>query len=689
MDINLQLSGKAPVRYLKGVGERREAMYAKLGIYTIADLLMHLPRDYIDLTSPVEIMKSTVGERCAVRGRIIKKQPEQRVRSKLSIFKMQAEDSSGVLNITIFNNRYSVESTKLDEEYIFYGKVDGSLIQREMTSPMIFPVSQEYPVLPVYAQTAGLNSTYIRQNMLQALDIADEAPDSLPAYIADRYSLPPKGESLRLIHFPKEMQQVEKARNRFVLEELLVLSCALQTLQIDNKKHKITPMSGISIQPFYDELPFTPTGAQLRSITDAVADMQLDVPMNRLVQGDVGSGKTLIAAACVYFAVKNGAQAAVMAPTEILAEQHYVTFSKMLEPFGCKIRLFTGSTKAAERRELLQLLADGTVDLCVGTHALISDGVEFKNLQLVVTDEQHRFGVTQRAKLSEKSEGAHVLVMSATPIPRTLSLIIYGDLSLSVVDELPPGRQPIETLLISGRKRERALGFVRDAIDSGRQAYIVCPLVEEMEAGAGGEQLDLKPAVEYRDSLAAKELSGYNVGLLHGKMKARDKEETMHRFKSGEIQALVSTTVVEVGVDVPNATIIMIENAERFGLSQLHQLRGRVGRGNEKSWCILVSDTQSPATRERLQVMKETNDGFVVAEHDLKLRGPGDFFGSRQHGLPELKIASLAEDMQLMEQAQKCAAEIMQTDPELGKTENKALGKAVRAMLKSVGERPN
>ncbi|MGI6402983.1 MAG: ATP-dependent DNA helicase RecG [Oscillospiraceae bacterium] len=407
-------------------------------------------------------------------------------------------------------------------------------------------------------------------------------------------------------------------------------------------------------------------------------------PMNRLIQGDVGSGKTLIAAACAYLLAKNGRQTAMMVPTEILAEQHLVTMSQFLEPLGLKVELLTGSTKAAQRRKVLDALALGQIDLLIGTHALLSEGVDYFDLGLVITDEQHRFGVKQRATLSQKGKDCHVLVMSATPIPRTLSLIIYGDLSLSILDEKPPGRQPVETLLIDSGKRARAMGFIRKHLDEGKQAYIVCPLIQQGEMNT-----ELRSAVEYAKNLSERDLKGYRVGLLHGRMPPREKDAVMRRFKSGELQVLVSTTVVEVGVDVPGATIIMIENAERFGLSQLHQLRGRVGRAKEKSWCILVSDVKSGKTAQRLQVMKKEHDGFKIAEQDLALRGPGDFFGYRQHGLPTLKVADLADDIKVMEQAREKALRLMEEDPALERPEHALLRAERDAMLGAVGDRPN
>lgn len=680
----LDIRQETDIKYLKGVGEKRATLYHRLGIFTIRDLLYHFPRDYVDLSNPYEIMTAPVQENCAVKATLTAKMREQRIRAKLSIFKMTAEDDTGELQITMFNCGWTIDGLKIGGEYIFYGKLSGNLIKREITSPDIYPASGEHAILSVYPQTAGINSKFIRSNLEQCLEACEMTGDTLPQGVRQRFKLPEMGESLCDIHFPPTLEAAKKARERFIFEELLTLSLGLSMLNSDNDKKTVEPMRDFDLSVFYESLQFTPTGAQLRCVDEAVSDMRGNRPMNRLLQGDVGSGKTLVAAACIWFAFKNGRQSAVMAPTEILAEQHYHTMKAFLEPFGANVELLTGSTSAKEKKLIYARIASGETDCCVGTHALLSEGVSFLDLGLVVTDEQHRFGVAQRAKLSQKSENAHVLVMSATPIPRTLSLIIYGDLKISIIDELPPGRVPVETLLIHSAKRRRAIGFIKDAIDAGRQAYIVCPLIEQGEL-----ETSLKPAVEYAEALAKDELSGYSVGLLHGKMKPREKEDVMRRFKNGEISALVSTTVVEVGVDVPNATIIMIENSERFGLSQLHQLRGRVGRGTEKSWCILVSDSKSETTRERLAVMKETSDGFKIAEYDLKQRGPGDFFGFRQHGLPTLKVASLADDVAVMRSAQECAGEILENDPKLDSAENLPLKNAVAAMLYSVGERPN
>jgi len=679
------LTTQTNIQYLKGVGEKRAVLLGKLGIHTVGDLLFHFPRDYLDLSAPLEIAAAPLAEPCPVRATLTAKSGEQRIRKGLSVFKLEAEDHSGHLSVTIFNSKYTVDSLQIGRDYIFYGKVGGTLLRREMASPAIYPgQGQASQILAIYPQTAGVNSKYLRNCVAQALELCEPPEDPLPPDVLKTYGFGNIADVLRDIHLPPTLPRAHAARRRFIFQELLVFSCAISILGMENQVKTIRAMSPKPLDAYYNALPYSLTQAQMRCIGEAVADMCRGVPMNRLLQGDVGSGKTAVAAACAYFAFLSGAQSAVMAPTEILAEQHYATFSGMLEHLGVRCALLTGSTKGLEKNRIRAALAAGETDLCIGTHALLSDGVEFKNLELVITDEQHRFGVAQRAKLSQKSEEAHVLVMSATPIPRTLSLIIYGDLSLSVLDQLPPGRQPVETLVISSAKRTRALNFIKKALDEGSQAYIVCPLVEQGEIDTG-----LLPAVEYARRLSKKELAGYRVGLLHGKMKAPDKEEAMRKFKSGQWQVLVSTTVVEVGVDVPGATIILIENAERFGLSQLHQLRGRVGRGSKKSYCILVSDARGDAVRSRLGVMKRTNDGFAVAEHDLKLRGPGDFFGHRQHGLPEMKVANLAGDMEVLQIAQDCARQILARDEALGLPEHAALHRQTQAMLEAVGRRPN
>ena len=682
MELTLQTS----VQYLKGVGEKRAKLYQKLGIATVRDLLWHFPRQYIDLSNPLPVAAAPFGEPCALCATLTYKSREQRIRKGLSIFKLTARDAAGSdLSITIFNAKYQVEKLREEEEYIFWGPVGGSLHKREMLSPMIFPLEQAQPLLPVYPQTAGLSSLLIRRTIAQALQGLPAIPDPLPTGILQEFHLPPLIDSLGQIHFPADQAAAALARDRFVFQELLTLNCALFMLRGQKNARSTTPFKEIDFAPFWQALPFSPTSAQRRCVREATEDMRSGQCMSRLLQGDVGSGKTLVAAACIYFAVQNGRQAAMMAPTEILAEQHYDTLRNYLEPLGIPVALLTGSSTAAERRAVLAGLRSGAWAVCVGTHALLSGDVEFQNLGLVIPDEQHRFGVEQRQTLLQKGEDAHMLVMSATPIPRTLSLIIYGDLQLSLLDEMPPGRKPVNTLLIDSAKRARAMRFVREHLDAGRQAYIVCPLIEADETTEAG----IYSAVEYAQELQRTELLGYSLEVLHGKMKPKDKDAAMRRFKRGEVQVLVATTVVEVGVDVPNATIMFIQNAERFGLSQLHQLRGRIGRGAHESWCILLSDSKGENARSRLKMMKSTTDGFQLAEFDLQMRGPGDFFGNRQHGLPNLQVASLADNMEVLQAAQEAGKSMLARDPSLSLPEHAALRREVVRMMDAVGGRPN
>ena len=681
----MALTPDTSVQYLKGVGERRAALYQKLNIRTVEDLLYHFPRSYLDLTTPYPIDQAPLNQAAAVRGMVVKKSREQHIRKGLSVFKVLISDDTGLMNLTFFNAKFTVEALQLEEEYLFYGKVGGNFLKKEMSAPMVIRLEEGGRLIPVYPLTAGLSSRMIGANVAQALaQLGEHFPDPIPGEIRRRHGLSAIGYAMENIHRPPDPFCAEVAKRRLIFEELFFLSLALGSSREDKIRYAVPKMKPISLEPFHESLPFTPTEAQKRAIGDAIQDMCSGTPMNRLVQGDVGSGKTLVGAAAAYFAVLNGGQAAMMAPTEILAEQHFRTLNAILSPLGLNIQLLTGSMTAKAKRLVKAGLQDGSIHLCVGTHALLSDGVEFCNLALVITDEQHRFGVAQRIALSEKGQHAHTLVMSATPIPRTLALMIYGDLDLSVIDQLPAGRKPIKTYKIDSEKRQRAFGFIRSHLDQGYQAYIVCPLIETGEVDLG-----LKPAAEYAKELADGPFSGYRVGLLHGKMKAADKEKTMRAFQSGEIQLLVSTTVVEVGVDVPNAVIMMIENAERFGLSQLHQLRGRVGRGPVQSHCILLSDAKNPETVERLRVLCSTGDGFRIAEEDLRLRGPGDFFGYRQHGLPELKIADMASDVSLLKTAQEEAKAILAADPKLTLPQHQAMKERVTRILLSAGERPN
>ena len=680
----MAISLDTSIQYLTGVGPKRAALYQKLDIHTVRDLLYYFPRSYIDLTAPCDIAAMPLFEQCAVRARVVAKSAPQYIRRGMTLFRVKVADDSGSMVITFFNVKYAVEALKYDTEYIFYGRSGGTLTRREMASPSIYPADLPNALIPVYPLTQGLSSKMVGANIAQALQLlGEELDDPIPAFIRQEYHLCHLQFALRNIHLPTDRESAEIARRRLIFEELLMLALSLRSVRDDTYTQTSYVCGKADLQPFFDQLPFTLTGAQQRAIDQVRQDLAKNTPMNRLVQGDVGSGKTMVAAAASYIAFQNHYMSALMAPTEILAQQHYHGLSRLLEPLGMRLGLLCGSMTAKEKRDIKERIALGMVDLIIGTHALISKDVDLPNLALVVTDEQHRFGVRQRASLSEKSNHPHTLVMSATPIPRTLALMIYGDLDVSSIDELPPNRQPVKTYVISSKIKERAYNFLKDHLDRGLQGYIVCPLVEAMETTPA----NLQNAEEYADKLARGPFQNYRVGVLHGKMRAKDREAIMQQFASGEIQLLVSTTVIEVGVDVPNAVIMMVENAERFGLSQLHQLRGRVGRGSVQSYCILISDTQNPDTKQRLQVLHQTNDGFKVAEYDLKARGPGDFLGKRQHGLPQLKIADLSSSMDTMEQVQQAAQRIHEHPLSAG--EKALLQQRIQHILSTVGTNLN
>ncbi len=669
----------SPIQFLKGVGEQRAKLYKKLGVDTIYSLLSFFPRIYKDFSLFTPIRECELNEVVCVKAKIFKKQGETRLRKGLSIFRVFATDGESDLTITIFNSKYIFEALKLDHEYVFMGKITGNLLKKEMTSPEFIDAEIGEYIKPVYPLTSGLSSAMISKTVAQAFRVyGDNMSETLPIEVKKEFSLCHRRFAYEKIHFPESMEEMEIARRRLIFEELLVLQLGL--LMLKSKKNNQTAVKIIDydITEFLQGLKFTLTPAQIKAIDDGLADFKKDEPMSRLVQGDVGSGKTMVACALSYCMAKNAYQSAIMAPTEILAIQHYNTFKNTFESMGIKVALLTGSTKAKEKTQIKSAIESGEVDIVVGTHALIQDSVIFKNLGFVITDEQHRFGVEQRSKLTQKGDNPHTLVMSATPIPRTLALIIYGDLDISVIDEMPKGRLEIKTYLIDKKKRTRAQNFIKQHIDEGRQAYVVCPLIEE------GED-DKLSVSEYAQSLANTPLRDVRVAVLHGKMKPKDKEEVMGAFKAGDIDLLVSTTVVEVGVDVPNACIMMIENAENFGLSQLHQLRGRVGRGSEQAYCILVSDSDAEATLKRLKIMEKSSDGFYISEQDLKQRGPGDFFGNKQHGLPKLKIADMIEDVEVLRQSSKAAKEILQKDSDLSKAENASLKTTIDALFDGVG----
>jgi len=665
------------IRQMKGIGEKRAALYEKLGVVTVEDLLGLYPRRYIDYGSYIPLTDAVPGEVAAIKATLVKKQNPVRISGGRILYRAVAADGLNNLNIVFFNNKFALMFAQEGRDYIFYGKVTGKAI-KEMVSPTFIAADDPVKLYPVYPQTTGLSSHSIVKDVKQAYKACQEyIEDIFPDNLRVGHQLCHKSFAVKTIHFPENEHDYEVAKKRLAFEELLVLQLALSKLKVAAKKGSAIKLEPVDMEPFYNSLPFPLTQAQRRSIDEGIADLHSGVVMNRLVQGDVGSGKTMVAAALAYYLIKSGYQAAMMAPTEILAKQHFTTFIKLFDRFGFRCELLTGSMTAKQRREAAMHIETGMVDFVVGTHAVISGSTRFYNLGLVVTDEQHRFGVRQRAMLSEKGEQPHTLVMSATPIPRTLALILYGDLDISIIDELPPGRQQVDTVLIRSSKRERALGFVKDLLDKGLQAYIICPLVEEGEEELG----DLKSVTQYGQDIAENELAGYPVGILHGKMKPKDKDLVMERFVRNELGVLVSTTVVEVGVDVPNAVVMMIENAERFGLSQLHQLRGRVGRGREKSYCILISDSNNEVSITRLGILTKTNDGFRLAEEDLKLRGPGDFFGNRQHGLPTLKVANMLTDSKLLRVTSDVANEILQKDPQLITEEYKGLAGAVERLF--------
>lgn len=660
----MALELQTDIRYLKGVGESRAALYQKLGIETVEDLLYHIPRRYIDLTRPTPLAAAVPGQKCAVRALLAAKGREQRIRRGLSVFRLTAVDGPVTLHITFFNAKYTVEALREGEEYIFYGSVTGGFYSRQMDSPQVFRPEEAGTLLPVYSLTQGLSNKMVSRQVTEALNRVEQLPDPLEGSgLPQQYGLLSYSQALHAVHFPPDWQAIETGRNRMVFDELLCLSLCFARMREGRHRLHVPPMRMQPLTEYYRALPYELTGAQQRAIAEAMSDMCSGTPMNRLVQGDVGSGKTAVAAALCYFAHRNGAQSTLMAPTEILAQQHYNSLAPLLGSLGMQVALLTGSLSPKKKETLKAALAAGEIDLCIGTHALLTDDTAFANLGLVVTDEQHRFGVQQRAALRQKGKDAHVLVMSATPIPRTLAMIVYGDLEISVIDELPAGRRPIRTYLIDSTIRQRAFGYIKKHLDEGYQAYLVCPAVQSEDEDTAAASL--KSAVEYAEELAHGAFGDYRVGLLHGKMRPAQKEKVMAEFAAGEIQLLVATTVVEVGVDVPNAVIMMVENAERFGLSQLHQLRGRVGRGQVQSHCILLSDTENPDTLERLRVLCGTNDGFKIAEEDLKQRGPGDFFGERQHGLPEMKIADLAADSRLLQKAREAADALTERDPTL------------------------
>lgn len=675
---------EVPVNKIKGIGEKKAALFKKLGVNSVGDLISFYPRAYdnwADITPISEVMH---GERVVIRARLAAAVSTTRISGGRLLSKATVCDDSGYMNLVFFNNKFIDSMLRYGEEYCFMGKVQREKYGYQMISPEFTSPKNGDDITPIYNLTAGLNNRVVMKAAREALSMLPEViNDPLPYDILKRYDLCPLSYALHNIHFPSDIPAMERARRRLVFEELLVLNLGMRLMKSRSREQTSITMPGDYTKEFSARLPFELTDAQKRAVVDCVNDMKNKIsPMNRLIQGDVGSGKTAVCAAVCYNCVKNGYQAAFMAPTEILAQQHFETFSKMFDGTGIRIELLTGSMTPANKRKARERIEAGESDIVIGTHTLVSESTVFHKLGCAITDEQHRFGVAQRARLAAKGEHPHILVLSATPIPRTLGLIIYGDLDITVIDELPPGRTEVQTLYIRSDKRDRALEFIRKQVDEGRQAYIVCPLVEE------GDDAEMQNANDYAAELMLGVFRSYPVGILHGKMKAKDKEAVMSQFSLNELSILVSTTVVEVGVDVKNATVMMIENAERFGLSTLHQLRGRVGRGEYKSYCILVSDHSGDNTEQRLSTMCRTNNGFEIADMDLKLRGPGDFFGNRQHGLPQLAIADFS-DTQTLAQSQEAAEYLLGVSPDLSNDATRALRAEVRRLFSMTGEALN
>lgn len=675
------LAPDTPVRYLKGVGPKTAQRFEKLGILTLADLLCHYPRRYVDFTQPYSIAQAPAETECVVKAEVYAKLGGRMLPGGRQMERLTAGDGVSTLEVTWFNNPYAIKKLEIGQEYFFQGLLTGGMLRRQMVNPQVRTAAQitAAPLEAVYPQTEGLSSTVIARCIQQLLPHAELLADPLPAEMRRKYRLPDKADAVRAIHCPASPEQAAAARRRLIYEELLVLQLGIGCMKSRGAADTGAPMRLIDPAPFWESLPFAPTGAQRRAVTEILADMSGQHAMNRLLQGDVGSGKTLVAAAAIWACIRSGYQAALLAPTEILATQHAESLNRMLAPFGMRVALLTGGMKAAARRTTLAAIRDDQADCVVGTHAILGGGVEFARLGLAVIDEQHRFGVRQRGMLAEKAVNPHLLVMSATPIPRTLGLLIYGDLDISLLDELPPGRTPVKTRSITGKKREDLYHFLDTEIGRGRQVYLVCPAIEDSPDAA------LKAVKGYYEQVAKPLLPNRRVGLMHGKLKPKEKAAVMQDFKEGKLDALVSTTVIEVGVDVPNASVMVIENAERYGLSALHQLRGRVGRGAAESWCFLVSDHEGEAVRQRLHFLCTTTDGFAVAQYDLENRGPGDFFGSRQHGLPSLQIADLMNDTRTLHAAQAEAADILAQDPQLTAPDHTLLRTQVQQMFDKAG----
>ena len=667
------------ITYLKGVGPKRAELYKKLGVDTVEQLIELYPRDYVDFTCPKKIAEVQIGEVCAFRAFVKRKTAPFSEYARMALYKAELTDGTGNITAVFFNAKYTFAKLEEDHEYLFYGKISGDMVRLQVGSPLFVDVTQG-GLMPKYPLTAGLTNNMVSVNVRTALSLV-ELPETLPEGLLCRVGLISRKQAVQQIHFPKSREEYTAARRRLVFEELLTLKLGLSLMKSHGRERSGAVMRDISISDLWERLPFQPTGAQLNAVSDCIRDMQRDYPMNRLVQGDVGSGKTLVAAAAAYFCCRNGYSTLVMAPTEVLAQQHHRTFSELLEPLGVRVELLSGSMTAKQKAEVRARAESGETGVLIGTQALIQKSSVVKNAGLVIVDEQHRFGVAQRAALAEKGAAPHILAMSATPIPRTLALIVYGDLEVSVLNEMPRGRLPVKTYAVDSTFRQRVYNFIKKHIAAGRQAYIVCPLVENSEGKS-----EKASAIEYYNGLVNGDFRDIPTGLLYGKLKQSEKDRVMAEFKSGSLKLLVSTTVIEVGIDVPNAVVMLIENAEQFGLSQLHQLRGRVGRGSEQSFCILMSDSRSEYTKARTDVMVRTTDGFEIAREDLRLRGPGNFFGREQHGLPPLKVADIADDSAVLEEVDRLAGEILRADPTLSDEKSRMLRSNVERLFGTNGD---
>ena len=661
------------IKYIKGVGPNRATLLNKLGIYTLGDLITYFPREHEDRGKIKNISELVDGEEALISGFPVGRMNEIKIRGNLKLCKLTVRDETGTCQLTWYNQSYLKNAFKPNERYKFFGKVSRKYGTPEIQSPVYESESTNKntgKIIPLYPLTYSLTQNTIRKIIENGLnEIEGKLDETLPKYLLDKYSLYDYNTAIRQIHFPDNFANFNLAKKRLVFEELFSMQLALLSLKnkYQVKKEGIKFSKDAKMSDVIDILPFKLTRAQLRVLEEIDKDMENEKPMNRLLQGDVGSGKTVVSLIAAYKAVKSGYQATIMAPTAILATQHLETFNDILKDSGIRCELLISGISKKKKEDMLARLENGEIDILIGTHAILEENVKFKNLGLVVTDEQHRFGVRQRSTIVEKGKNPDVLVMTATPIPRTLALILYGDLDISIIDELPPNRKKIETYAVTKGMEQRVNNFILKNVQEGRQCYVVCPLVEE------NEEIDAKSVMEIYENYKTKEFPNLKVEFLHGKMRPKEKDAIMDEFKNGNIDILISTTVIEVGVNVPNSNIMIIENAERFGLAQLHQLRGRVGRGEYQSYCILKYQGNSQIIRERMKVLSSTNDGFVISEKDLELRGSGEFFGTKQHGIPEFKIANLFEDISVLKQVQGVAMEIIDKDPLLEKEENKPL----------------